>query len=99
MKQLVYDSRYVGKTLMDLDWPSRFQTWTGDATSGWKIIKGTDHYTYEFAGGENDSLNWLRYRHVLPRDDDWDGYLKKSELPPRIRDLVAGNGLGAGSHH
>ncbi len=96
MHQLVYDSRYVGKSLMKVGWPSRFQDWELRGSSGWQIEPQEDHYTYAFQPGSDTALQWLRYRHLLPGDVDWEDFLKRSQLPPRITALEKGESPGTG---
>lgn len=68
MLQLVDDTRYVGQRLRDAQWPSR---WRPEPimkqAEPWRPADQGEGFVV--AAGAGDS--WLRYRHLIPRADDW----------------------------
>ena len=82
MMQVVHDTDTRYKKLAAAGWPARWQTWS--AEKGWPDVLEVCS-----AEGKIPSLDarqgerWLRYRHFVPRPDDW-AYLgrKKPLLPP-----------------
>ena len=80
MMQVVHDTDTRYKKLADAGWPARWQQWSAEA--GWP-----DRLESVSADGELPLLDarqgkrWLRYRHFVPRPDDW-AYLARKKLPP-----------------
>lgn len=74
MLQAVHDTEYDSTILYNAGWPLR---WSDAATSGWEAVATPDGKTvaqqYKFtAAPKADALvAWLRYRHLIPGDDDW----------------------------
>lgn len=80
MMQVVHDTDTRYKKLADAGWPARWQQWS--AEKGW-----SDRLAPCSAEGKLPLLDtrqgeqWLRYRHFVPRPDDW-AYLTRKKLPP-----------------
>ena len=82
MMQVVHDTDTRYKKLAAAGWPARWQTWSPE--KGWPDVLEVCS-----AEGKIPPLDarqeeqWLRYRHFVPRPDDWH-YLgrKKPVLPP-----------------
>jgi signal peptidase I len=69
MLQLVDDTQHVARQLQRADWPSR---WTphppgSNDASCWR----TDADGSEFQVAAGNAESWLRYRHFIPRPQDW----------------------------
>ncbi len=87
MLQLVDDTKYIAKQLVEAGWPSRWNQ--GVATEEqhrWQI--GAGNRLFSVSAGEQ--VSWLRYRHLVPWTEDWDD-IKQGHLPPR---LVSGEYVG-----
>ena len=63
--QLVDDTDYIPSQFRVLDWPSRWQQWDYPNTA-WKILESSNK-PYFVNEGKNEELQWLRYRHLVPR--------------------------------
>ncbi|MEE3368262.1 MAG: signal peptidase I [Planctomycetota bacterium] len=80
MMQVIHDTDTRYKKLADAGWPARWQQWSAEA--GWP-----DQLVPCSADGELPLLDarqeeqWLRYRHFVPRPDDW-AFLARKKLPP-----------------
>jgi signal peptidase I len=85
MLQLVDDTRHVAKHLTEAGWPLRWQPWTAagqDAPNAWST---DDHgHTYATAGRPAEDV-WLRYRHIIPSDYDWE-LIEDGRTPPMLAD-------------
>ena len=82
MLQLVDDTNYLPPELVKVDWPLRWQdwsatsdqqTWTADLASGSPVYTIAPH----------PQLNWLRYRHLVPRRTEWTE-ISAGRLPKRM---------------
>jgi len=65
MLQIVDDSNFIGETLQSVNWPSRWQDWSGRET--WD----QDSEGVFATRGDSEGTAWLRYRHLAPTPDDW----------------------------
>lgn len=66
MLQVVDDTKYIPGLMRDAGWPSRWIAFP--ASSDWR----TEANLSEFNVQAKDANTWLRYRHLVPREDDWD---------------------------
>jgi signal peptidase I len=90
----VYDSNHPETALHAKGWPQRWagvkQTannnsqngtvagWT-ESTFGWKTAD--DHKSFSLSPGKSDEAHWLRYRHFVPRQEDWYEALEGDSAP------------------
>lgn len=96
MLQVVDDTDHIPQKLIDVGWPSRWQTWAagGGHSDDWKIDLPNRRYTVE---PTLDDAVWLRYRHLVPRphlttgEHDWDAILR-GELPLDLRTNINARG-------
>ena len=80
--QVVDDTHHIGRYLEDVDWPLRWQEFSGG--SDWKILKEGDYPIYQ-TDGRSD---WLRYRHFQPHPSEWATILDQAgagNLPGRMQ--------------
>jgi signal peptidase I len=76
MLQGVHDTDYDPAILYKAGWPLR---WSDAATSGWETVAEVDGQDvlqqYKIVAEEKPEADapvaWLRYRHLIPGDDDW----------------------------
>lgn len=78
LRRIVYDNDYQSKSLM-----GKLDRWTPAAGSTWKSDKATGFLAEGKAG---DSVDWLRYQHLLRGDDPVDG--EKKIAPMLILDTL-----------
>jgi signal peptidase I len=88
MLQDVHDTDYQPAVLARANWPFRWQPWpAGDDRNdapGWtsQVSEYGPHavrQTFSIDGG-GQGVHWLRYRHFVPSDSDWQS-LEKEPLP------------------
>ncbi len=76
MRHLVYNTDYQSPLLINADYPSRWQPWRkgspGPPSDSWKIERSEDGMTATLDGSGSDQLQWLRYYHRWPDDDQWE---------------------------
>lgn len=101
MLQVLDDTKYIGDVLRNAGWPSRWsQQPPLPEAEGWMVSDSGQ----QFGVNAGDTDTWLRYRHLVPGDSDWE-YLAEGELPPRlsayrgqlITDHYAYNDIGNGN--
>ena len=72
MLEPVHDTDYDSATLYNAAWPLR---WSPVEDNGWQVDAEVDEQTvrqqYSIDQAQSGSVAWLRYRHLLPSDDDW----------------------------
>ena len=76
MMQSVHDNAHDPAILYEAGWPLR---WSDAETAGWETKAEVDgitvDQTFEITATKNADPNaplaWLRYRHLVPSDDDW----------------------------
>jgi signal peptidase I len=72
MLEPVHDTDYDPALLYNAGWPLR---WAPVEEDGWVVEAEAEEQTvnqkYSVDQQESGSVAWLRYRHLLPRDDDW----------------------------
>ena len=83
MMQLVHDDQYRPKSLVENDWPDRWQPQPNDrasAADAWQTTTGRSATTAEDGpnvpqtftiNGESDDTLWIRYQHAIPSWNDW----------------------------
>ena len=96
MLQLVDDTKYISKSLIEVGWPKRWQPWAADgqdAASFWTSDDDGHSYTVH---GEPDRDIWLRYHHVVPGPDDW---LTDSAVDRDGREAIGAGRICGGVDH
>ncbi len=89
MLQEVDDTNFIAPELKKVDWPSRWQQWSdGDA---WQVDFSGETPNYRIRA--TDQVNWLRYRHLIPRRYDWDK-IEAGTRPKRIDENQTGQIIG-----
>lgn len=73
MLQPVHDTDYDPSILFEAGWPLRWDTsasenWQIEAKAGKQVVE--QQYLFE-STADDETLQWLRYRHHVPRDLDW----------------------------
>ena len=78
--QVVDDTHHIGEYLEDINWPLRWQDFTGG--DNWKISQEGEYPIYQTEG----QSDWLRYRHFQPHKSEWPTIAKGTgELPKRMQ--------------
>ena len=86
MLQKVDDTNFIAKQLKEVNWPSRWDEWSAaKEQKNWSVDQSQANPTFELASSGETS--WLRYRHIVPRANDWISYIRNAELPPRLKDF------------
>ncbi|TWU48228.1 signal peptidase I [Rubripirellula reticaptiva] len=74
MSQLVYDTDFQSESLVNADYPSRWQAWAEGADSppenSWTTDRKTDGFVATVKAPA-DADQWLRYFHRFPTDEQW----------------------------
>lgn len=83
MQMIVYDNDHPERKLIENGWPERWAaTSPQDAfeadPSGWKQPSESRSFVLEQTSAEP---KWLRYRHYVPNDDDWNAIFQDPPLP------------------
>ena len=82
MLQLVDDTKYLAPELVEVDWPLRWQEWSATSDQKtWTADLSPDGPFYTIA--KTPELNWLRYRHLVPRRTEWTE-ISAGRLPKRM---------------
>jgi len=75
MLQPVHDTDYDPSLLYEAGWPLRWSAAANEATDSWQVEATAEELTvkqqYRFESSGNEPMQWLRYRHYVPRDYDW----------------------------
>lgn len=82
MLQMVDDTQYRSAELTDAGWPSRWQEWSATGTPVWRHL--ADGQGFETTAAPVGPA-WLRYRHMVPRTEDWED-LADGRIPRRLTD-------------
>ncbi len=82
MLQVVDDTRYRSVELTEAGWPSRWQQWSATGTPAWR--HRADGQGFEVTTAPEGPA-WLRYRHMVPRTEDWED-LADGRIPRRLAD-------------
>ena len=92
MAQVVHDNDYVGKELLEHDWPLRWQAWSEQEVPGdWQVSDDTRSYHTD---GTGTGENWIRYQHIVPGEANWrdDRWPPEAQARPQlITDFYAFN--------
>jgi signal peptidase I len=103
MLQTVYDNDRVVDEMTAAGWPLRWQpSPAGEPAQNWQSADGGRSYRVEGKAGETA---WLRYRHFVPTESDWQAILERrfaKESPPRpqlITDFYAYNDVITKGEH
>jgi len=81
MLQLVDDTNYISKTLKKVGWPSKWGEESNVAEEyRWQI--SDEGSKYRVAAG--DDISWLRFRHIVPTQDEWQYIEEFGELPETL---------------
>ena len=78
--QTVDDTNFVGRNLKDVNWPDRWQEYSG--AGGWERRDSGGNPNYLSAN--TDQPSWLRYRHLRPLKTDWIT-VEDGNLPERFK--------------
>lgn len=76
MLQPVYDTKFVSDELVQSGWPTRWQPADG---SNWKILEGGRSFEID---GSSADLQWVRYLHTYPINQDWQAVAQKGPPDP-----------------
>ena len=83
MLQLVDDTNYIARAQTELGWPSRWQQWSmPEDERSWQVGRDDDRASFAIEGA-SDGEAWLRYRHLIPRPEDWKD-LEQGRLPAEL---------------
>ncbi len=85
----VDDTKYIGKKLKEVDWPSRWAQWDGGKQ--WSLVNVSGEDVWNVASSANES--WLRYRHLAPSSSQWPTILGDqlpTEMDRPLDELPAG---------
>lgn len=83
MLQDVDDTRHVATRLTEVGWPVRWQSWVaGGAESLGLWSSPDDGHSYATHGLAGQDV-WLRYRHILPTQADWE-MIEGGRRPPMV---------------
>ena len=84
MRQLVYDTDQQSTSLIQANYPSRWQPWQPGATSppsgSWQVKRSEDGLTASLAAKDSAQTRWLRYYHRWPDESQWDMASKGGSL-------------------
>lgn len=87
MSQVVSDTKYLSKELIDAGWPSLWQPWSSpnDAPprSPWSVQQSPDKWSAELAANPNAAgeTQWLRYFHQVADPDTWNMLDQGEKVP------------------
>jgi signal peptidase I len=87
LQLLVHDNAKPARNLLKRGWPERWAAlksespdgsrWSSDA-DGWKADSAAR--TFEIDAVGSDEERWIRYRHFVPSQDDWDDFEARRPL-------------------
>lgn len=78
--QLVDDTDHIPPHLVALGWPSRWQPWPPDRQPAWKVEEGGRR----LVSPDTPEEAWIRYRHLVPRYEDWEEIARTGRLPADV---------------
>lgn len=74
MRQPVYDTDFQSRNLINANYPSRWQPWVEGAveppTDSWRVNRSDDGMIASIDTKDGE-LQWLRYYHRWPNDNQW----------------------------
>jgi len=95
MAQVVYDNDYVMPDLVELGMPLRWQPVAQAGEGQWQAAD-SEYREYEVDGTSEEA--WLRYRHLVPLQSDWDRLVERlppnRPIPPRLISDFCGYNTG-----
>ncbi len=75
MRHVVHDTAYQSATLIDADYPARWQPWEAGGTSpvdgGWNVRRDGSGLTATLESQDGNPPRWLRYFHRWPSREQW----------------------------
>ena len=87
LQLLVHDNEKPARGLLERGWPERWAAlkaespdgsrWSSDA-NGWQA--DYEDRTFSIDGTGSDEERWIRYRHFVPSQDDWDDFAARRPL-------------------
>ncbi len=80
MAQVVHDNDYVSKTLVEREWPLRWQSWPAGNDAAWQASNEGRSYRCD---GAAEGESWLRYQHIVPSDGNWFNWTDGTRFPAR----------------
>ncbi len=87
MLQLIDDTNHIATQFKLIDWPVRWAEWNSPGTN-WQQQETGGQISF-VNPGESNELNWLRYRHLVPRSRHDEYVIEQSQLVNRTVDTVA----------
>lgn len=99
----VYDDRHAPVDLLKSGWPERWaavaQTGGTDGVAGWAPAESTwehdaEQRTFQHQGSKSTDLSWIRYRHYIPSQAEWqlaEGGNPQTPVPRLITDFCGYN--------
>ncbi len=81
MLQKIHDTEHLAAELIAAGWPSRWQDWANPEAPTWEVDSGGSRFE---TCGTHGGTAWLRYRHVVARDGDWDD-IQRGRRPRTVR--------------
>jgi signal peptidase I len=83
MLQLVDDTDFRPEALQEAGWPERWQAYPASSEStAWQANEAASGFTL----AASDSEQWLRYRHLVPGQEDWEA-IEEGRRPERLDDF------------
>ncbi len=79
MRQLVADTKFQPREIIERGWPSLWQSPAAEAESSWKVQQSPTQWNAELSAGPQPQ--WLRYYHKFLDDVSWQTALAGGELP------------------
>ncbi len=79
--QLVDDTDHIPKEMISAGWPERWQEWNHSAPT-WDTTRTGEERSFSLKS-DGDNTHWLRYRHLIPKSDEWSD-LENGDLPERL---------------
>ncbi len=98
LQLLVHDDRYPPRSLNGTGWPERWapsieatdeSTAVGgwlESANAWICNREAREYT---ANAKDDAWHWLRYRHFIPSEKDWNNVIENRRIQPPRTSLVS----------
>ena len=99
----VHDDRHAPVDLLKTGWPERWaavtQTGEKDGVAGWTPRESAwthdaQQRTFQCQGTKSTELNWIRYRHYIPTQPEWqmaEGGTTQTPVPRLITDFCGYN--------
>lgn len=111
LQLLLYDDAFAPSELLAGGWPERWHAMQSSPDGKLGDWADSDAWTIDadnrtYVAAESADLNWLRYRHYLPRPQDWDALEQGRDSEPVARlvsdfcgyNAYTGNDLGSNAN-